>query len=233
MLAIIFMIMTGGGKGITPVSVGAMGDPSGVVESFFRALAEGDFAAADDMVSNYASLGLERTVSGSSLLGDYMYEQLFDSYDLSKVGQNSGGEASPSDLWRSDRSRMVFSEGDYTVEGRSAELTARLTVLDSEKLTARLSDIARYMGERQAKLGEQFDTEEKALALFDSAMEQLKGEPVDQLYSSADVTVKLVFVGGRWQIYMTDEMYGALMGKLPADNTATAASDSDGGAANE
>ena len=168
-------------------------DPADTVEAFFRALTEGDYAAADGYLANGASLGLSGSLPSDTVRGAAM-------------------EA----LERSWSYRLL---GNRSVEKTSAWQELQLQVLDFDAMTPDLERETREqllaMGRTMAR-SQIYDENgnclpEAAALAYDRAMEKLLETP-QNYYSSVGLRIQLVQTRNGWKIVPTEALLRALSG---------------------
>ena len=168
-------------------------DPADTVEAFFRALTEGDYAAADGYLANGASLGLSGSLPSDTVRGAAM-EALERSWSYRLLGNSS-------------------------VEKTSAWQELQLQVLDFDAMTPDLERETREqllaMGRTMAR-SQIYDENgnclpEAAALAYDRAMEKLLETP-QNYYSSVGLRIQLVQTRDGWKIVPTEALLRALSG---------------------
>lgn len=172
-------------------------EPAETVDRFFRALQEGDYAAADSCLADGAKLGLA------------------DAFPQDET--HAAAVAALKDSWAY---RML---GTSTVEKTDAWQELQLQVLDFSKMEQDIQRVTREqlleMGRTMARSSiydENGDYRPEAAGLaYDRAMAELLRKPQDY-YSSVGLRLRLTMTRDGWKIVPTKELITALSGNLPA-----------------
>ena len=158
--------------------------PSEDLMYFFECLAKEDYAAAEEYVYNFSSLGF---VQDS---GDELDRRL-------------------SKLLTQSRSVRIVSEGE--VYGKDSTVTIELTTLDFKKLETALSEkVVEEIKARQF-VGQTFETEEEILAVVYEILDSMTVSMSDY-YSTKQFDVDMKLSDNHWKIVCSEELYSAIIG---------------------
>ena len=170
----------------------ADGDPEATVRQFFDAVCAGDYTAAYDCLENYGSLGLESAPSTEA--GELVYAALRESYAYELAGQAETGKLSARQAVNFTYLNLPAMEEDAAAE--------------TEKV---LEKIVRSRPRKDV-----YDSDDKYLpAVTDEAYKTAVTNVLknaDSYRTTAELTVTLDYVGGRWLINADSALLSALMG---------------------
>lgn len=183
-------------------SIERLDNPKETIIDFIDCLREERFDDYGKYIANYSSLGFENRPQGKSdALTEYIYDNIFKSLSVSFEDDSLESVDTGS------------SGADYSINGRSAEVTFTLTALDAEKLQRSLAKEAMEIAQPKINTGYTYDTEEKAYELISDSIDSLKKTPVKEFYSENTLTVSLTYIDGMWRINMNEEFFNVLSGK--------------------
>lgn len=168
---------------------------SDTVEGFCQSLENGDYAALEELIHDYSSLGL--TDEPESENAKTLLEYLRGSYQCEPVGDGSTvGMTAEQDI---SVSYFSVSMAEETVRQRTQELfNQRMEAAQSnEELYDEYGNVLQSV----------------AFEIYDQALTEML-QNADQYMVSQTVTVELVFEDGRWQIVLSQSIIDILLGGI-------------------
>ncbi len=183
-----------GAQDRVPVTIGVP-EASETADAFCAALSDGDMAAVEEMIFDYADLGLARQPESDG--AQALLECLHGSFSCTPEGEcrESGIDA------EQDIRVTYFSvwQAEEYVRGRAQELyDQRLAAAESNE---ELYDETGNLLESVAK------------EIYEQALNEVISE-AEKYYVTERTTMELVYSDGSWQIVLTDPMVEILLGGI-------------------
>ncbi len=168
------------------VSLTELPDPTESVDAFFEYLSNEEYAAADELVYNYVTLGMTKSGNIDDAVMQVFCRQL-------------------------NKQRRYEVVMQPQVNGKTAVMTVKVTSLDLrevyEPLIANVKETIRTMQYN----GEKTDTEEIVLKVASEELSLLLSSDLP-MTTTGIFALELVYGGGKWQLVISDELYSALIG---------------------
>lgn len=169
--------------------------PQDTVTSFFEALRDSDYSAADEMIYNY------ELTNTDVQLEDAVAQQLFQA-----LGRSISFEFS----------------GECTVDGLNAVQPVRVTYLDINSAASELNTITKAQVSKRLEEADDpsefYDgsgeyLEEFVMQVFEEAV-VIMLEQADAYYVTKEITIGLVYEDSDWFIELNDELLACMFGGL-------------------
>lgn len=185
MLSVIMLLTVCGCSG-EAISLTELPDPTESVDEFFKLLADEEYAAADELVYNYVTLGMTRSGNVDDAVMQVFCREL-----------------------NAQREYEIVMEPQ--VNGKNAVMTVKVTTLDLREvydpLIANVKDTIRHM----QYVGEKADTEDIILEVASEELSLLLTG--DQPMTTTGIfALELIYSKGQWRLIISDELYSALIG---------------------
>lgn len=168
--------------------------PEAAAEAFMEAVCAGDFAAAEELLSNYSSLGLDTLPETE--LGRMVHGPLLESYSYAFAGNCN----------------VDMLEARQPVRFTFLDLAA-LTQAAAEGVPAQLEAIVDRQGSEEVYDEENNYLPEVTELAYKRALEALLENPED-FYSTRKFSLSLSYAGGSWQLIADEALLKALSGGI-------------------
>lgn len=168
------------------VSLTELPDPTVSVEEFFEHLSNEEYAAADELVYNYVTLGMTKSGNIDDALMQVFCRQL-----------------------KEQRSYEVVTEPQ--VSGKTAIMTVKVTTLDLREVYDPLIENVKETIRTMQYNGENTDSEEIILEVASEELSSLLTSD-KPLTTTGIFALELVYSNGKWRLIISDELYSALIG---------------------
>lgn len=186
------------GCGIKTYNMLDPGRPSQTFMAFYRAVSDGDDAAANELLGNYSwhsHMPKKTKDGGYSVNGTVL----------------SGSDAKLMDCILKSRRCEIVSESDYTRDDVSASVTVRYTSFDIKKFQKELSARAVEDVKEQRYQGKVFNDSADTQEVIEQLKTELLKAP-QTFYTTQRFRIRLAGVKGKWKVLLTEDFYKALSG---------------------
>ena len=159
--------------------------------------------AAMAKVGNYSTMGFEKYTSvNDDVLEKTLFDLLRKSYEVDFSNSDLESISSP------------YQGVDMTVSGKQAQVTFTFTYLNLSAMSGPLSEAVSQTGTERVYEGENFDTEESAMALVEEVFLEMYGSAdVSEYCVQKEFTLELSYHEDGWKLNISEEFYNALLGK--------------------
>ncbi len=182
----VIMVLTVCGCSGEAVSLTELPDPTESVDKFFELIADEEYAAADELVYNYVTLGMTRSGNIDDAVMQVFCREL-----------------------NAQREYEIVMEPQ--VNGKTAVMTIKVTTLDLREvydpLIANVKETIRQM----QYVGENTEGEDIILEVASDELAELL-ESDQSLTTTGIFALELVYSKGQWRLIISDELYSALIG---------------------
>lgn len=178
-------------------------NPKQTVRQFVDAMSSRDFASAEALVGNYATMGFDgMETAANSEIDSLLIDMLFESYKLEFISGDMSSITIP------------YESRDLKVSGKDAEISFLFTYLCFDNMLEDFSAVITEIGEDRMYYGEVYDTEEKALALAEEAFgKTFSADDMEKYYQTKEFTLTAHLTDDGWKLDMSEEFYSALLGR--------------------
>lgn len=188
LLAVMMLMLSGCSEA---VSLTTLPDQRESVDAFFTYLKNEDYDGADDLVYNYATLGM-KTVTANESDSDAMVDKLLGDY------------------LRESRSYTVENVGEMT--GRDTTVDISYTYLDYRKISEPLNRRVTSEIKERKFAGEKFEDDASVMPVMVEQLQKLMEASGSDLMTTEQYKLELRYREKKWRIVVTEEFYQGLIG---------------------
>ena len=185
--------------GIKTYNIIDPGKPTDAFAEFYRAVSDGDDAAANELLYNYEwhSFKPEKKTG----MGGYVVNGI----------TVSGADAMVFDVMLRSRSCRVISESDYGRDDLKSSVTVSYMSFDLAKFQKALSKIALSEVKEKQREGVNFSSAEETRQIIDSIKIELLKDP-HKYNTTRRFKINLICDKGKWKVVLSEDFYKALSG---------------------
>ena len=178
----------------------------------------------------YMAVDMSKAPDARSTVTEYMDKLCAGDFQGAEAVISSGQSYEPATPPEGEDGQLLYSalsssrayrlDGLCETSGRSAEQKITVMILDCEKLTDGLNDdVNAVLADMVEKAGRSDEIYNEDLSYRDDAVEQAYAQALDarlenagKYSASAELTLKMKYSGGKWQLLNANELAAALLG---------------------